>query len=174
MRIEVAGPLRYRGRNARPNWVALCISILIALGVGGVGALFSPATASTAAWYATLTKPDWTPPNGWFGPIWTVLYLAMASAAWLVWSERYHPRRRYAMSSYAAQLIVNALWAPTFFGARSLGGGLFLIITLWVALAWTVREFAKVRVAAAWALVPYLVWVSIAMALNLAIWRHNV
>jgi tryptophan-rich sensory protein len=176
--MQVGGSTSYRGRHARPNWLVLSGFILGALATGAVGALFSPGVtlargASTAAWYAGLHKPAWTPPNTWFGPIWTILYVLMGSAAWLVWSERYHPRRRAALCCYAAQLVINAFWAPAFFGAQIIGAGLFLIVTLWVTLVWTLREFAQVRAAAAWLLVPYLVWVSLALALNLSIWRNN-
>jgi tryptophan-rich sensory protein len=175
MRIPIEGSNSYRDRHARPNWAAFLASIVLALTTGAVGALFSPGitTSSTETWYAGLQKPTWTPPNSWFGPIWTILYVLMGLAAWLIWSERYHPKRRFALTCYAVQLLVNALWAPIFFGARSIGGGLFLIVALWLVLAWTLREFASVRAAAAWLLAPYLAWVTVAMALNLSIWRFN-
>ena len=71
------------------------------------------------------------------------------------------------------QLILTTLWAPVFIGSRNVGGGLFLIVALWLALIWTLREFATVKSAAAWALLPYVAWVSFLAALNLGIWRMN-
>lgn len=168
VRIPIESSTSYRGRNARPNWLALLLFVGVALGVGSLGLLFLP-----GPWYAALTKPTWTPPQNWFGPIWTALYVIMGFSAWQVWSERYHEARNIAMLAYAVQLILNALWAPVFFGAKSIGAALFVIVALWLAIAWALREFARVKTAAAWMLVPYLAWVSVAAALNFSIWKHN-
>jgi benzodiazapine receptor len=174
MRIPVQSSTSYRGRNARPNWLVLLAFVGVALAAGAIGAVFAPGVSSaTSHWYATLIKPEWAPPNNWFGPVWTVLYVLMGTAAWLVWRERYHLGRRVALAAYAIQLLVNALWAPFFFGARNIGAGLFLIIALWLTIVWTLREFAAVKSSAAWMLAPYLIWVSFAGALNLAIWKLN-
>jgi len=174
MRIPIGGSTSYRGRNARPNLFVLAAFIAAALAAGAIGALFSPAaSASSAQWYALLAKPGWVPPTRWFGPVWTVLYVMMGSSAWLIWRERYHRGRSPALAAYAIQLIINAAWAPLFFGAKSIGAGLFVIVALWLAIVWTLREFAVVRAAAAWLLAPYLIWVSFASALNLALWKLN-
>jgi len=85
----------------------------------------------------------------------------------------YHARRSSALAAYVLQLILNAAWAPLFFGASNIGAGLFVIVALWLALAWTVRAFAPVRAVAAWMLVPYLAWTTYALALNFSIWRLN-
>ncbi len=82
----------------------------------------------------------WSSPAGcrrskWFGAVWTALYILMAVAAWLVWRERYHRARTMSMSAYAAQLLLNALFAPAFFGLKSIGAGLFDIIALWIAVS---------------------------------------
>jgi tryptophan-rich sensory protein len=193
MRIE--SPTSYRGRNARPNWVALLAFIALALAAGALGAVFSPHAAAPAvraagapakdaapaaavpapgqSWYASLNKPAWTPPAAWYGPVWTLLYVLMGTAVWLVWGERYHPARNLALLAYALQLVLNALWAPVFFGMKNIGIGLFLVVALWLSLVWTSREFFVVKSAAAWLMLPYLAWVSLGVALNLSIWRHN-
>ena len=171
MRIPVESRTSYRGRNWRPNWLALVIFVAVALAVGALGAAFR--SAAGTLWYASLVKPAWAPPVRWFAPVWSVLYVLMGLAAWLVWHERYHRARNAALLAFAIQLFLNALWAPVFFGARSIGAGLFVIVALWLSLVWTIREFAAVKPAAAWLLVPYAGWVSGAVALNLHIWRHN-
>lgn len=174
MKIRIESSTSYRGRNSRPNLPALSVFLLLALGVGAVGAVFSPGLSVVAAhWYAALVKPEWAPPQNWFGPIWTALYISMAVAAWMVWRERYHRGRTVAMSAYAAQLLLNALFSPAFFGLRSIGAGLFDIVALWIAVAWTMREFARVRAAAAVILAPYLLWTTFAAAITLKIWRLN-
>jgi translocator protein len=174
MRIQVESSTSYRGRNARPNWLILAAFVAGALLAGAIGAVFSPAVSGAANhWYAMLAKPQWAPPDSWFGPVWTALYVMMGTSAWLVWRERYHRSRSAALAAYAVQLLLNAVWAPLFFGLRNIGAGLFAIVALWLAIAWTIREFAAVRAAAAWLLAPYLIWVGFASALNLAIWKLN-
>ncbi len=174
MRIPIESSTSYRGRNSRPNWLALLAFVAAGGAAGGLGAVFSPALSdASAVWYAALAKPSWTPPDRWFGPVWTILYLSMALAAWIVWSERYHRGRNGALLAFAVQFLLNALWAPLFFGVRNVGLGLLVSVALWLSLVWTVREFARVRAAAAALLVPYLAWSSFALALNVAIWRHN-
>ncbi len=174
MKIHIGSTTSYRGRNARPNWLALVISIGLAFSAGAAGAIFSPGGSARAAeWYAMLLKPAWSPPDRWFGVVWSALYLLMGTAAWLIWPERYHRKRAAALTAYAIQLLLNALWAPLFFGARNIGAGLFIAVGLWLTIIWTVREFAAVRPAAAWLMAPYVIWASFAMALNLSIWRLN-
>jgi tryptophan-rich sensory protein len=174
MRIPIESTTSYRGRNSRPNLPALLGFTVAALSAGAVGAAFSPALSPAAAsWYATLSKPRWLPPDHWLGPVWLVLYLLMGAAAWLIWRERYHRGRGTAMAAYGLQLLLNMLWAPLFFGWHNIGAGLFVSVALWVAIAWTLREFARVQAAAALILVPYLIWVALATKVNLDIWMLN-
>jgi tryptophan-rich sensory protein len=118
-------------------------------------------------------KPDWLPPQKWFVPVWTALYVLMAIAAWIIWRERYHRGRAAAITAFCIQLVLNALWAPMFFGLKNLDAGLLDIVALWLAVGWTMREFARVAPAAALILVPYFLWVTLAAAINLAVWRLN-
>jgi translocator protein len=174
VRIPVESSTSYRGRNARPNWLALIAFVALALAAGVIGAVFSPARSPAAAvWYASLLKPAWIAPSHWFAFVWTILYVLMGTAVWLVSRERYHARRATAFAAYAVQLLLNALWAPLFFGERNLGAGLFDTVALWLATLWTLREFFTVRAPAALLLVPYFLWVSYAMVLNFSLWRLN-
>jgi benzodiazapine receptor len=174
MRIPIGGSTSYRGRNSRPNWLLLAMSIGMALAAGALNVVFSPRLSVAASqWYVTLAKPAWAPPNSWFGPVWMTLYVLMGTSAWLVWRERYHRGRSVALAAYVLQLLLNAVWAPLFFGAKNIGAGLFVMVALWLSIAWTIREFAAVRPAAAWALAPYWIWVSFSSALNLSIWKLN-
>jgi translocator protein len=174
MRIPIESATTYRGRNSRPNFPALALFVGLALGVGVFAYLFSPAASSTAAhWYAMLVKPSWLPPQKWFAPVWTALYVLMGIAAWLVWRELYHRSRSAAITAYAIQLLLNAAWTPLFFGLKNIGLGLFEIVAMWLAVGWTVREFARVKPLAAWTLAPYFFWVTMATAMNLAIWKLN-
>jgi translocator protein len=174
MRIPLESSTSYRGRNSRPNLPALAGFLVLTLGAGALGALFAPGfSASAAHWYAGLAKPQWLPPQSWFAPVWTVLYVLMAIAAWVVWRERYHRNRASAIAAFCIQLLLNALWTPVFFGFKNIDAGLFEIVALWLAVGWTMREFARVKFAAALILLPYILWVTLAAAINLAIWKLN-
>lgn len=175
MRITIDNGTHYRGRNSRPNYPVLCASLAVALLAGMLAALVSPRfSPESAQWYAALAKPPWMPPAALFGPVWVLLYALMACAVWLVWRERYHGARPAALAAYALQLLLNALWAPLFFGSHNIGAGLFICVALALAILWTMREFLKVRRAAGWMLLPYLAWAAIATAMNLSVWERNV
>jgi translocator protein len=150
------------------QWIVLAVFIAVCLGVGSLGGL---ATAqSVIEWYPGLNKPSWTPPSWLFGPVWTVLYVVMAVAAWLVW------RKGNAMGAlylFAAQLLLNLAWSFLFFGARSPGLGLIDIILLWLAVAATIFAFAQHSRLAALLLTPYIAWVSFALVLNASIFMLN-
>lgn len=174
MKIVIETSTSYRGRNSRPNWISLLAFVAVAIAAGGIGIFFSPGrSAAAAAWYAVLAKPPWIAPSNWFVPVWTALYVLMGIAGWLVSRERYHQRCAVALAVYAVQLLLNAAWAPLFFGLSNIGAGLFDIVALWLAIVWTLREFYSVKPPAAWLLVPYLAWVSYATALNFSIWHLN-
>jgi tryptophan-rich sensory protein len=174
VRIQIPSNTSYRGRNSRTNLPALALFVLLALGIGALGAMFSPRFSPGATqWYAMLAKPEWLPPARWFGPIWIALYLLMGIAAWIVWRERYHRSRTTAIFAYGLQLLLNGAWAPLFFGMRNIDAGLFDVVALLMAIGWTLREFARVKAGAAWLLAPYFLWVCVAVAMNLSLWKLN-
>ena len=151
--------------------LGLAVALTVSLGTGLVGGLATASSVTT--WYTTLAKPAWTPPGWLFGPVWTLLYVLMGIAAWLVWRRAEEGRARCPLLLFALQLLLNAGWSFLFFGLRSPGLALIEILLLWIAIAATLWAFARVRGGAARLLVPYLAWVSFAAALNLAIWRMN-
>ncbi|MFB6232614.1 MAG: TspO/MBR family protein [Salinibacter sp.] len=140
-----------------------------------VGILAGWATqTSVTTWYPTLTKPSFTPPNWVFAPVWTVMYALMGIAAFLIWRcDTGRARVRSALVAFGVQLLLNGGWSFAFFGARSPALGLVVILLLWGTLAWTIDRFFRIRAAAGWLLVPYLAWVTYALALNAAIWGLN-
>ena len=144
------------------GWLLLCFA------ASAMGALFMP-----GEWYAALNKPAWNPPGWIFGPVWTVLYAMMAVAAWLVWQRGGFAAQRRPLGLFLAQLALNALWTPLFFGLRQPGLAFAEIILLWLAILATLLAFRPVSRAAAWLLVPYLAWVSFAAVLNGTLWRLN-
>jgi translocator protein len=150
------------------RWLVLAALIALCLGVGAVAGFATSQSIDT--WYVTLVKPSWTPPNWLFGPAWTVLYIMMAIAAWLVWKMG---DAKHALKIWAGQLALNFSWSFLFFGAQSPGLGLINIIAMWLAIAATIFAFAFKSRLAAFLMVPYLCWVSYATALNIAIYTLN-
>ena len=146
--------------------LALLAFLLVAFAAASSGAIFRP-----GAWYQTIVKPRWTPPNWVFPTVWTVLYVAMAVAGWLVW-------RRVELAAlpftfYAAQLVFNAAWSALFFGLKRPDIAFADLVLLWLSIVGTLVTFATIDGLAAVLFVPYLAWVTLAGALNLSIWRNN-
>jgi len=145
------------------------ISILVfTFSAGFIGSRFP-----TGEWYAALTKPTWTPPNWLFGPVWGILYLLMAIAAWLIWRKRGLAGAAIPLSLYMLQLALNAAWSWIFFGHHEIGLALIEIVILWLAILATLIGFWRLDPVSGYLMVPYLLWVSFASALNFAIWRLN-
>ena len=132
---------------------------------GATGALFPP-----GEWYKGLKKPSWTPPDWIFPVVWTILYLCMSYSAGLVAQE---PDGGIGLAFWALQIAINTLWTPVFFGLRRIKLGFYVISVLWIAVAATMISFFMTNPLAGWLFVPYLLWVSVAGALNLAVWQLN-
>jgi len=152
------------------NTSKLLITILVPQLLGGLGALVT--VASIGSWYQSIEKPFFTPPSWVFGPAWTVLYLMMGFAAFLIWKAD-HSLKKMALGIFAAQLVLNALWSPAFFGLESPILGLVIIIPLWVLILMCIKIFFLINKTAAYLMVPYILWVSFATLLNVSIWYLN-
>jgi translocator protein len=159
-----------------PQAAALAIFLAASAFVAWLGA-FSTVT-NVNGWYVDADKAPWSPPNWLFGPVWTVLYTAMAVAAWLVW-RRHSPESRPALVVYGLQLCLNLLWTPAFFGLYPLIGAAALwlafaiILALIVAVTLTVVRFGPISRWAGILLLPYITWIVFASSLNLWAALHN-
>jgi translocator protein len=153
-----------------PSWAGLILWLALCGVVGFVGAV---ASADAQEFYSVLDKPAWAPPPAVFGPVWTLLYISMGVAAWLVWRERGWARASGALGVFVLQLALNALWSWLFFAWEMGGLALVDIILLWALIVATIIGFARVRQLAGWLLAPYLAWVSFAAALNCSVWLRN-
>ena len=146
------------------GWLALCFA------AAAIGAF---ASANAGDFYKQLTRPSWAPPAWLFGPVWTLLYAMMAVSAWLVWKQRGWANGAVALRLFVVQLAANALWTWIFF-VWHLGAAAFAeIAVLWVLIAWTTLTFWRIHKLAGALLLPYLIWVSFAAALNFALWQGN-
>jgi len=156
------------GKNvgALVGWIAL--SLLAGL-FGGI------ASANDATFYAQLDRPAWAPPSWLFAPVWTTLYTLMGIAAWLVWRERARDRQlaSVALALFVAQLVLNALWTPVFFGlfpflgVAALWIAAVIILALDVLVLLTMLAFWRVRRLSAVLLIPYWAWLLYATTLNI-------
>ncbi len=148
--------------------IGLGVFVLACTAAAASGALFPP-----GAWYETLRKPPWRPPNWLFGPAWTALYLMIAVSGWLVWREAGLAGAALPLALYAVHLLLNAAWSWLFFGLRRMDLALVDAALLWLSIALMILLFRPISTAAAWLLAPYLAWVSFAAFLNWTMLRLN-
>ena len=152
------------------RWAAVAVPAILLLGfLSGR----SVPVGSDSAWYGALAKPAINPPNWAFPVAWTILYVLMGFALAMILNARGARRRGVAIGLFAAQLVLNLIWTPLFFGAHQVGLALLdLVAMLLLAIAATVA-FSRIRPAAAWLMVPYLVWISFAGILTWRIGQLN-
>lgn len=152
--------------------IKLVISIATPLAVGGLSG--SATARGVADWYPTLTKPSFNPPAWVFGPAWTLLYIMMGVAAFLVWRKGLEVDGvKIALTVFGIQLALNGLWSILFFGMQAPGLALAEIIVLWIAIGATTVLFWRAVPAAGALLLPYWGWVSFATVLNASLWWLN-
>ena len=149
------------------NLVMLALFMLANLAAASSGAIFRP-----GAWYKALAKPSWTPPNWAFPVTWSVLFVLNAVAGWLVWRTG-GDGSAAALTVYGVSLVINASWSGVFFGLHRMGLGFVIVVALWLSLAAEIALFSHINLLAAALVSPYLVWVTIASALNLRVWQLN-
>jgi tryptophan-rich sensory protein len=138
-----------------------------------VAAIGGAASIHAGPFYMQLARPDWAPPPTIFGPVWTGLYLLMAIAAWLVWRVGGFRAAKSALTLFLVQLALNALWSWLFFGWHRGALAFVDIVVLWALIVATLVAFWRIRSLAGALLVPYLLWVSFACALNYSVWQLN-
>lgn len=147
------------------DW-SLFLTFLAACGAAAsTGAMFQP-----GAWYDSLQKPTWTPPRWAFPVVWTTLYILIALAAMRVAGAADNAQ---ALAFWALQIALNTLWTPVFFGLHRMRAAMVVMAGLWLAVAATTWTFLGVDLLAGLMLLPYLVWVSVAGALNYTVMRLN-
>lgn len=147
------------------DWKKLIISIAICEFAGLIGSIVT--IPAITGWYTTLAKPVWTPSSWVFGPVWITLFALMGLSLYMVWEKK------TAISVFGIQLGLNIIWSFLFFGLHKPLWAFCEIVLLWFAILGNIIVFYKIDKRAAYLLVPYLVWVSIAAALNYSVWMLN-
>lgn len=150
----------------------LVIALTLPFVAGAVGSLFTAAAIPT--WYAGLNKPFFSPPNWLFGPVWSLLYILMGVSLYLVllqWKK--DPGYRQAVKLFLLQLGLNSLWSILFFGLKNPLLAFGEILILWLLIVKNISDFAKINRNSAILLIPYLIWVSFAALLNIAVFYLN-
>lgn len=149
------------------DYLKFVISIFICQTTGIIGAFFT--ASSVDSWYSVLNKPSFTPLGWVFTFVWILLYLLMGISLYVVWMKK----NKTAMILFFIQLALNLLWTIIFFGLRQPLLALIEIIALWIFILITKIKFYKISRTAAYLLMPYLLWVSFAVVLNLLIVLMN-
>jgi len=150
------------------NLSKLIVSIIGCELVGIAGSVFT--VSAIPAWYASLNKPSFAPPNWVFGPAWTLLYFLMGMSFYLIWRQGWKKEKvKTAGKYFFVQLGLNFIWSPIFFGLRAPLLGLIVIVAMWALIVMTMKKFYPLSRLAFYLLVPYLLWVSFATILNAAI-----
>ncbi len=150
------------------DFLALLGFLLASAATAAIGGL-----APSAAGYVELRQPFFAPPSWLFGPVWTLLYVLMAVAAWLVWRERKKTKVKVALFFYFAQLALNALWTLIFFLWMARFWAVVEIIILFVFIFVTTLFFGRIKKASAYLMIPYMAWVIFATVLASAVWYLN-
>ncbi|MCL5003679.1 MAG: tryptophan-rich sensory protein [Patescibacteria group bacterium] len=154
------------------DWAIFLASIIVCQMAGVIGSFFT--ISAITGWYATLSKPFFSPPNWVFGPVWISLYTLMGVSLFFLWRSRPQSSdRRRALCLFGAQLILNAFWSVAFFGLRNALFGLLIILPLLGLIGWLILTLKKVNLIAAALLYPYFLWVSFASILNFSVWYLN-
>lgn len=135
--------------------------------IGFVASFFTQSSVDT--WYQTIDKPVFNPPDWVFAPVWTLLYILIGIAFYLVWEKNFGSNKKKVLTIYFVQLFLNFLWSLLFFGLQSPILGLIEIVILWIFIFMNIKVFYKVTKPAGYLLIPYLIWVSYALLLNLSI-----
>ncbi len=148
------------------NSILKCALFILACEAAGIlGSIFTMSEIPT--WYATLNRPQLSPPNWIFGPVWTTLYALMGIAAYIIWEKGVkNVKVQKALAVFGAQLVLNTLWSIIFFGLHNPRGAFAIVVALWACIIWTMVEFARFSKTAAALLFPYILWVSFASYLN--------
>ena len=157
-----------RFMNKLATWIVFYLCVPVAASSGVVFPL-----GDANIWFASLNRPAIAPPNWVFGPVWTLLYILIATSAYRLVQKQPHPLIAVGIALWALQLALNVIWTPVFSGAQNLQGALYYIIALWftilvyICLSWRVDRWAS------YLMVPYFLWVSFATVLNYAYWQTN-
>lgn len=153
------------------KWLPYIIGIGSAVAVGAVSGLLS--MGGMERYSETVLKPPLTPPDWLFPVVWTILYVLMGIGATRIWLSPDSPDRSRGLNLYIAQLIVNFFWSLIFFNAQTFGFAVLWLILLWILVFLMIRSFYKVDRIAALLQVPYLIWLTFALYLNIAVWLLN-
>lgn len=162
------------------NIIRLVAAIIICQLAGVLGSFFT--APAIDAWYKTLERPFFTPPDWLFAPVWITLYTLLGISLYFIWIKNNETKKtekkkkkyiKVSLWIFAIHLVTNAIWSIIFFGLRSPQWALLNIVVLWGLIVWTMARFYKIDKKAAYILIPYILWVTLATALNFEIWRLN-
>jgi tryptophan-rich sensory protein len=159
-------------RDDRGIWGKALVAIP-AIVLGGMLMGWLSNSGMDNSWYVRLQQPDFQPPSWVFGVVWTALYALMGLALATIWNQPPSRERSQAFSLFFAQLGLNYAWSPVFFGGHMIEIGLLLLGVILVMALVTAKAFRKIRPVAGWLMLPYLLWLCLALSLNYETGRLN-
>lgn len=152
--------------------IKLIVSLVASYAAGFLGSMAT--TPNVDTWFQTITQPSFAPPDWVFGPVWTILYAMIGVSLYLVWEKGLKKHKaRIAIWLFVINILTNATWSIVFFGLHDIALALFNLVFIWLLTLCTVVYLYKDYRASAWLLVPYWLWLSFAMLLNLSILMLN-
>ena len=157
-------------KEKQNNWLMLVILVFIPLLVGGLSS--ASVMTDQSVQYSSFVQPDFAPPSWLFGPVWSLLYIMMGVASYLVWRSK-DKKKKDALFLYFLQLVFNFCWTLIFFGLRRFDIAFVEIVFLWGLIFANIILFWRIDKRAGWLLIPYILWVSFASMLNFSIWILN-
>jgi tryptophan-rich sensory protein len=155
------------------GWAKIALLTVPAIVIAGSASGWLSGSGYGNAWFDSLLKPPFMPPGWAFGVAWTTLYVLMGLALAMILAAPRTPTRRTALTLFFVQLAVNFAWSPVFFGAHDIDLGKIMIIVMLVIALAAASLFRRIRPVAGWLLVPYLLWLCFAFALNSSIGALN-
>ena len=155
------------------KYTKIALFVILCLAVGFMSSIITRDNVIT--WFPTIKKPFFNPPSWLFAPVWTSLYIAMGVAAGLVWNQisQTHEIVKKALTFFAIQLVLNAMWSYIFFGLHNILLALIEIVLLWLFIFETYKQFKNINKIAGYLFIPYLCWVGFATILNASLFYLN-
>jgi len=159
-------------RDERGIWNKALVAVPLVV-LGGLAMGWLSNSGMDNGWYVGLEQPAFQPPSWMFGVVWTILDALMGLALAIIWNQSASPRRTTALQLFFVQLALNYAWSPLFFGARMIEWGLILLFAILLTALATAKAFKAIRPVAGWLMLPYLLWLCLAVALNYETGRLN-
>ncbi len=150
------------------KYLSLTLFIVITFAASAIGSFTT--SAFKEPWYSQIILPSFNPPSWVFGPVWTILYVFMSVAVWLVWNKT---KDKKLIKIYFLHLFFNAVWSIIFFGFHRIGLALIDLMIILFFIILLMKNYFRISKLSFYLMSPYLIWTSYALVLNFTIFLLN-